>query len=241
VVSRSTLERSGYLRSFPTLTGSVHTFTGDDRDHARLLQDLAAGEDWTPSLVPAGTVLCSAACHPLYPTITGPLPTGGARWDVYGTVFRHEPSPDPARMQSFRQYEFVYVGEPEGATRHRDLWVERATTLTARLGLDAHAEVASDPFFGRAGRMLAANQQEAGLKVEVLAPTGPGPGLTAIASANCHEDHFGEAFGLRTADGAVAHSACVGFGVERIALALLWAHGLETDAWPPAVRSGLGL
>ncbi|MBX7556955.1 hypothetical protein K1Y78_56115, partial [Streptomyces sp. tea 10] len=64
---------------------------------------------------------------------------------------------------------------------------------------------------------------------------------TAIASANLHEDHFGESFHLHTADGAVAHSACFGFGLERVALALAMRHGFDTAAWPVTVRQELGL
>jgi seryl-tRNA synthetase len=160
---------------------------------------------------------------------------------VYGFVFRHEPSLDPARMQSFRQYEYVFVGEPEGAEAHRDLWLQRGSELLEGLGLDVHAEVANDPFFGRLGRLLAANQQEEELKYEILAPTSPASRLTAITSANCHRDHFGAAFALRTASREVAHSACVGFGVERITLALLWEHGLDPSSWPEKVREQLWL
>jgi hypothetical protein len=54
-------------------------------------------------------------------------------------------------------------------------------------------------------------------------------------------DHFGVAFGIRTADGAVAHSACVGFGLERIALALFKKHGLALSAWPASVKNALAL
>jgi seryl-tRNA synthetase len=239
VMPRATFEQTDYLRSFPDMTGSVHTFTGNDKDHAALLQALDDGRDWTEALVPAETMLCSAVCHPLYPTISTELQAGGARWNVYGYVFRHEPSIDPARMQCFRQYEYVYVGEPEGATAHRNLWRDRGLELLAGLGLDVHAEVANDPFFGRLGRMLAANQQDEELKFEIVAATSPAQRQTAITSANCHQDHFGQTFGLRTADGDVAHSACVGFGVERITLALLWAHGLHPSGWPAKVREQL--
>jgi hypothetical protein len=74
----------------------------------------------------------------------------------------------------------------------------------------------------------------------VVAPTGPGELPTAIASANLHLDHFGVEYGIEVA-GGVAHSACVGFGVERIALALLWQHGLDTARWSRALRDRLGL
>jgi seryl-tRNA synthetase len=236
---RTAFEHTDYLRAFPTMTGSIHAFDGDDKAHARLLKALDSGEDWTPALVPAETMLCSAVCHPLFETVPSPLPEGGARWNVYGFAFRHEPSIDPARMQCFRQYEYVYVGEPEGAQAHRDLWLARALELLGGLGLDVESEVANDPFFGRLGRMMAMSQHDEQLKFEVVAPTSGGSPRTAITSANCHRDHFGEGFGLRTADGEVAHSACVGFGVERITLALLWAHGLDPSRWPASVRSRL--
>jgi hypothetical protein len=87
--------------------------------------------------------------------------------------------------------------------------------------------------------MLAANQRQEQLKYEILAPTSPAPKLTAVASANCHEDHFGSVFSIFTRDGAPAHSACVGFGVERISLALVWAHGTDPDRWPEAVKRRL--
>ena len=36
-------------------------------------------------LEPAEVVLCSAACHPVYPLCTdGRLPAGGRRFEVYG-------------------------------------------------------------------------------------------------------------------------------------------------------------
>ena len=46
---------------------------------------------------------------------------------------------------------------------------------------------------------------------------------------------------MHTADGAVAHSACFGFGLERVALALAAKHGFDVAAWPASVRQELGL
>ena len=56
--------------------------------------------------------------------------------------------------------------------------------------------------------------------------------LHTLACLHRTDDHAGQL----PAQGAVAHSACVGFGMERIALALLKTHGLQTDSWPIAVR-----
>lgn len=239
VIPRALLERTDYLRSFPDLTGSVHTFKGDDRLHAELLADLEEGRDWTRVLVPAEVVLRPTACHPLYPLCTGSLPAGGRRFEVLAWCFRHEPSLDPARMQSFRMHEFVYVGEPDEAERHRDVWVERWTDAARGLGLEIDVVVANDPFFGRVGKVLATGQRDEALKLELMTPIYSADAPTAIGSANCHRDHFGATFDITTADGEVAHSACFGVGVDRMALALLRRHGFDPDSWPSAVRSQL--
>ncbi|HEX5632520.1 MAG TPA: amino acid--[acyl-carrier-protein] ligase [Gemmatimonadales bacterium] len=239
VIARATLERSDYLATFPHLAGSVHSFSGSERDHARLLDRLESGGGWADGLPSTGTVLTPAACYPLYPTLAGTLPPEGRLVDLSSYVFRHEPSDDPARMQSFRMCEQVRAGTAEQCRAHRDRWLERGLGLLRSLGLDAHAALANDPFFGRAGRMLASNQREQQLKFELLVPVTPGLPPTACASFNYHQDHFGLAFGIRTRDGAPAHTACVGFGLERLALALLRRHGLDVAAWPAAVRAPL--
>lgn len=239
VLPRATFLKTDYLHSFPSLAGDVAAFAGDDQAHRTLVQRAEAGEDWSDLLAPTDAVLCPAVCHPLYPTLDPKVAVEGSWFDVYGYVFRHEPSLDPARLISFRQYELVYVGTPDGARAHRDRSLERAMATVGGLGVDASSSLANDPFFGRVGRMLVANQRAEELKYEVLAPTSPATKLTAIASANCHEDHFGRAFALRTPDGEPAHTACVGYGVERITLALIWAHGPDPARWPAKVRATL--
>lgn len=240
VFPRESFEKTDYIASFPNLTGAISTFTGGNKEHRELLADRSEGRAWDGHLAPAGTMLVSAACHPLYSSLAGTLPDEGALVDVYGYCFRHEPAVDPARMQAFRQHEFVRVGSAEQAADHRQEWVERSLEILESLGLAVEAVAANDPFFGRAGRMLAANQRNEDLKTELVVRLyGDLDGGTAIASCNCHVDHFGETFGILTADGQKAHSACVGFGMERIVLALLRTHGLDTAGWPAPVRDAL--
>lgn len=242
VFPREHFEKTDYLASFPDLTGSVHTFRGADAEHAALLADRAAGRPWDRHLSPSDSVLTPACCHPAYPLFTGELCDDEVTLDVRGWAFRHEPSRDPLRLQSFQMQEFVRIGTPSSADRHRSEWVGEASALLSDLGLEPVAVPASDPFFGRAGRLLAAEQVHSGLKTElVVAVYGPGLPATALASANSHRDHFGSAFDIRTPDGATAHSACVGFGLERTAIALFARHGMEVPGWPAAVRGVLGL
>ena len=239
LIPRATLVQTDYLRSFPDLVGSIHSFSGGDAEHADLLGLVEQGGDWAAALTSTEVVLLPAACYPLYPMVSGALPEGGRVFDVLGTCFRHEPSTDPARMQIFHQREYVHIGSPDSALAFRDMWLERAIELMQGLGLEAESVVANDPFFGRAGRMLAANQRAVALKFEVVATVANAESPTAIASCNYHQGHLTTAFGVTDHDTGPAHSACVGFGMERITLALFAAHGTDTSRWPDAVRRQL--
>jgi hypothetical protein len=120
----------------------------------------------------------------------------------------------------------------------REQWCERGLALLRGLGLAAERDRAADPFFGRGGRLLAATQREQELKFELLVQIA-GTEPTAVTSFNYHEQHFAQCFGLRLADGSAAHTACLGFGQERIVLALLRTHGLDPQSWPAEVRRQL--
>lgn len=233
------LERTDYVASFPQLLGTISAFEGGNAEHRELLATYERHGDWPASLVPAGHALVPAVCHPLYAYLEG-SEVDGTVYELVGECYRHEPSPDPMRFVTFRMYEAVRIGTAQQAAEHRDRWLEAGLGLLRSLGLEVEADTANDPFFGRAGRLLSAGQRQAQLKFEILTEVYPGH-PTAIASANLHEEHFGEAFQLRTAGGEVAHSACFGFGLERITLALAACHGFDTGTWPAAVRAELGL
>lgn len=241
ILSRRTYESTDHVETMPHLLGSVHSFDGDERSHAEMVATMHDGGDWSGSLVPTEVVMAPAACYPLYPTASGPLPEGGRTVDLRTFVFRHEPSDDPARMQVFRQREYVRLGTPAEALAHRDEWIRRALEIHTSLGLDVRQEIANDPFFGRGGRVMKATQREQDLKYEIVCPITSEEEPTAITSSNCHLDHFGIAFDIRSADGEVAHTSCVGFGLERVALALFRTHGMDPDGWPAEVRSILEL
>lgn len=242
LLPRHQLEQSGYLGSFPHLAGSVFAFAGTEDQAAAQAERASRHEDWAEFQQMTDLALMPAACYPVYPAIAarGPLAPGGVFIDAGACwVFRHEPSHDPARRQMFHQHELVRIGEPDAVLAWREQWSQFGLQFLRDLGLQAELHTANDPFFGRRGRMLATNQRAQALKLELVVQIA-GPEPTALASFNHHLDHFGSTFGLTLADGGTAHTACLGFGHERIVLALLGTHGLDPADWPVTVREELG-
>jgi len=239
VIDRTILERVDYLDSFPQLVGCVHAFSGDSRAANVLSARVHAGEPWGDLMDQTAVSMNPAACYPLYPILQGTLPPKGRLVTMTNWVYRHEPSPEPTRMISFRVREFVRAGSPDDVVAWRDDWLQRGLEILLSLGLAAKSAVASDPFFGRAGKLLSEGQEAQKLKFEVLVPVISLEAPTAICSFNYHRDHFGQVFGIRTHSGEVAHTACLGFGLERVVMALFKTHGFEPIAWPQNVRSRL--
>jgi seryl-tRNA synthetase len=243
VMSRAHIQKSGYLGSFPNLLGAVCCLHGSETEIRGAVEGDKARGAWTGALDATDLVLTPAACYPLYPLVAarGRVPDAGLVFDVASDCFRHEPSQQIDRLQSFRMREFVRIGTAGQVVAFRDEWMRRAPEIADLLGLGYKTETACDPFFGRAGKLMAINQVEQALKFELLIPVRSAQQPTACMSFNYHQDHFGKTWELATAAGEVAHTGCVAFGIDRLTLALFAAHGLDLRAWPAAAREALAI
>ena len=136
VMSRTQLEKSGYLKSFPNLLGCVCALHGSEASIRSAVERYDNGGDWTTSLTSSDLVLSPAACYPVYPIAAarGKLPLGGLQFDIEADVFRHEPSLSLDRLQSFRMREFVRIGAPDEIVEFREKWMAKAPVLAAELG-----------------------------------------------------------------------------------------------------------
>jgi seryl-tRNA synthetase len=241
VMSRRHLEQSGYLKDFPNLLGCICALHGTEAEIHTAAGGVDTGDEWTTMLGPTDLVLAPAACFALYPLVAGPVSSDGLRFDVACDCFRREPSPYLDRLQSFRMREYVCIGSARDVANFRECWMARAQQLAVDLGLPFTVAPASDPFFGKTGRVMALSQLQQSLKFELLIPMRSTERPTACMSFNYHRDHFGSIWGLRDEAGKVVHSGCVAFGLDRLVLALFWRHGLDLRKWPAAVQSVLML
>ena len=240
MIPRATLEQTGYLDTMPHFAGFIHCFCGDVSAHRTLTERVRNHKKWDDLVEMSDLAMSPAACYPLYPTCAGELGPNGRFVDLSSPyVFRRKPSDDPARMQSFRQRELVRLGSPTQVQEWRALWLERAQKLLSGLGLEIQVDEASDPFFGRSGKVMAASQRQQQLKFEISVELTVEEERTAISSFNYHRDHFGKTFGIYTHDGEIAHTACLGFGIERTVLTLLRTNGMDPGDWPAEVQKQL--
>ena len=99
-----------HVQNFPNLMGSVHTFTGDERAHRRMLEEKDRGEDWTEALVPTEVMLLPRC---LLPALSDRRRHVAEKWTPRRSVFlclppraiaRPRPHADvpPARVRSPR-------------------------------------------------------------------------------------------------------------------------------------------
>ena len=237
IVARALIEKVGYMDNFPQLCGSISSFFGSEAQARALSERVHAGQPWDDLLAITESMLTPAACYPVYPIFSGLLREGGRLVTVMNWVYRHEPSAEPTRLQSFRMREYIRVGTPDEVLAWRNTWLERGLALLRSLQLPVQSDVANDPFFGRVGKIMAASQRDQRLKFEILVPVISVEKPTAICSFNWHQDHFSGTFGIRSSDGAVASTACLGFGLERVTLALIKTHGFDPLQWPTEVRA----
>ncbi len=243
VMSRSVLETSGYLKSFPNLLGCVCCMDGSEAEVRGAVNRFVEGGTYTDALNVADLILTPASCYPIYPIAAarGALPEGGLLFDVGCDCFRREPSRDLDRLQSFRMREYVRIGSPEQISAFRESWMDTARGIADALHLGYTVEVANDPFFGRGGQLMAVSQRQQSLKFELLIPVISAEKPTACMSFNYHQDHFGTTWGIDQADDQPAHTGCVAFGMDRLAVALFATHGASAADWPAGVRAVLRL
>lgn len=230
-IALQTLARASYFESFPQwLTLASHL-----REDAESLERVARSDHPADAArhacAPADAALPPAVCYHVYEAFAGRTLHHPAYVTAQGTCWRHEGDRlrPLARGWAFTMREGVCLGGEQDVVTFRARGIERALGFAEAIGLSARLELATDPFFAPTSRGRSLLQRVKGLKQELLLPVGDE--AIAAGSFNHHESFFGDAFGIRLADGGSASSACIAFGIERWVLAYLAAHGTAARGW----------
>ena len=180
-------------------------------------------------LTPPECLLSPNICFHTYSSLAGSR-IGSTIVTAAGKCFRYESRSLAAldRLWEFNMREIIFLGSQDFVVESRSAAIESLTTMFKEWGLDFRVSTATDPFFTDDFASLATFQLAFELKFEMLT-TIPYLGKPiAAGSFNYHRDFFGESFDIRQRNSnEVVHTACVGFGLERLALAHLAQFGVE--------------
>ena len=189
-----------------------------------------------------GMCLNPAACFPAYPTLQGKrFDEAGFSLSWLGRVYRYESRNASGldRLYEFNVREIVFVGTEEFVAERRKRALPLVEDLARALDLDMVIESATDPFFATVSASKKFFQAAQEVKNEILIPVLDGEGREkkmACGSINLHGRFFGERFDITAGDGELAHTGCIGLGIERWVLAAFTQHGFDPERWPEGVR-----
>ncbi len=241
LIPLATLERCGYLASFPQHLMFVTRLHSDMDTYHEFLEDLSAGRVDERALYER----CGNLDYALPPTMCYHTFSQFAGRSVSNRVitsrgksFRFESRYRQSleRLWDFTIRETVFLGTQTFVAQARARFIDRVFALLEELDLAAGCEVANDPFFGRqdTGHRIT-SQRMLELKYELRMPVAADRTI-AVGSFNLHGPIFGDAFGISHDDEAKMHTGCTGIGLERLAYAFLCQYGLNLVDWPDAVR-----
>lgn len=204
------------------------------------------GRDTVPMdehMAEASYGLQPAVCDCCYYVLEGSREHRDTVYTTANKVFRNERSPTRQldRLTNFTVRDIMFVGAEPFVLETRQRLIECLQGFLVALALNARIETANDPFFANDSAMKSVFQNAHRLKYELLARIPHLQRDIAIGSINLHTDFFGKAFDIRLAGGGVAHSGCIGVGMERTAYALFCQHGPQLQHWPAPVREFLRL
>lgn len=192
---------------------------------------------------PAQIALPPTVCDCCYYTMKDKQAVENGVYTSYNKVFRNETSKRGGleRLTNFSMREIIFVGSGNYTLEMRQKMFDFLHQFAHELQLSCKLESANDPFFAGNALTKSVFQYASQLKHELLFNV---PGLDnpmAVGSVNLHTDFFGKAFNVGLKKGGIAHSTCIGIGLERISYALFCQHGAHIKEWPNFVKEYLEL
>ena len=240
------LDRCDYFTSFPQYVMLATRLRGDVDTYRAFLDEAKATSDIGGEILGqcdrVDYCLPPTMCYHTFHQFAGHvLPAELSTVTARGKSFRHESRyhRSLARLWDFTIREIVFLGTRDEVLAARERFLNRILAIIDDWDLSGRCEVASDPFFCNSDAAARASSQRLlELKYELQLDLEADDSV-AVASFNFHERFFAESFGIERADGAAPYSACVGFGLERLAFALVCQHGEDPATWPASLRRAL--
>ena len=242
LIGADALDRCKYIRSFPhSLTLASHL-----REDLESIQEFAGSARWDgdalecprESLSPVECLLAPSVCFHWYAWLQDRRLPEPRSITAIGKCFRYESGnlKTLERLWDFTMREIIFVGPGQFALDRRQKAIDETVALLDEWGLAYEITSATDPFFIEDYSLQTRFQSAFDLKYEVLALLPYKQDMLAVGSFNYHQDFFGRSFNISGESGEAIHTSCVGFGLERLALAFLAQYGLDSARWPEGIK-----
>ncbi|MGB8273641.1 MAG: hypothetical protein WCF16_00045 [Alphaproteobacteria bacterium] len=235
------LGRADHLASFPE---HLHFLTHLTQDLALLDRFAARARDQGAAVAPSRDETAAvelvqnpSTCYHCYAARRGSEVPENLALTALAKCHRFEAANhrDTGRLLEFSLREVIFLGDGAFMRASRARTVDLMTALAQDWRLYGELVAANDPFFTSDYEIKAAHQRRMAMKMEYRAAL-PGEAATlAVMSSNLHGVSFGKAFDITRA-GRPIQTGCLGFGHERLALALIAQHGIEAEHWPARLR-----
>ncbi len=143
---------------------------------------------------------------------------------------------DLGRLMEFSLREVIFIGSPDYVRKTRAKTLELMEDFAKDWKLGGSLQSENDPFFTSDFKVKAQHQRKMKMKYEYRAKIPGAATDLAIMSSNLHGLVFTKAFNLKSTSGPL-HTGCLGFGVERLAIALIAQHGSQPENWPENLKN----
>ena len=236
IISLSNAVRSGAVEHNPHQLFFVSTPKEGVDNIEGLQKDAADNSELRRYLAPVQCCLKTSACQPLYPMLEGEDFPDTRCFTMLGTCTRNE-SKRAARFERLSQFqmrEIVCVGDEQSCTSFCEFSLDLFQQIIVDFDLNADVIQATDGFFVSNYDQLRLMQLIGNEKAELRVLIPHSGERIAVGSFNHHRFFFSRRFGF-TIQGQLASSACVGFGLERLAYGIMSRYGSDESA----VRSRL--
>ena len=235
-VKTESLKRAGYFNTF-----AQHAFFVSPLDLSIVALESAKTGEVRTHLQSPEWVLSPTVCHHCFESLSDGAHKSHQTITALNQCSRYEVH-DTGGLKRLRHYwmrEIIFLRpNPEETQAALDDVLKLTTDLLRRWGIAFKVKSASDPFFLDSGTGKRMFQTALLMKRELVLPV-EGKSI-ACGSFNNHMKTLTEAFDITSEDGEIA-SGCVGWGYDRLILALFSQLGADSAKWPSEVREDLGL
>lgn len=142
---------------------------------------------------------------------------------------------EAGRLLEFSMREVIFLGSPDFARETRGKSLDLVEAMVRDWQLYGSLVTANDPFFSSDFANKATHQHRLALKYEFKALLPPNRPISVLSS-NLHGPTFSKAFSI-SQQGRPINTGCIGFGLERMALAIMAQHGFEPTGWPATLAA----